>query len=271
MNEGMLGLRTRTVSCVGSGWSGRINGFRCAVRTLRPATGHGMARRLVRWRPVLGTGSVIALHPAATAFVFRHLGEQRRQSTGARILVQNRHQTTLFVRQLVTRTVIHGQPPGPTPEEQRQPARLIRAGTPPPAPRPPHPPSPPTLRASLTVRHIRLYVHERIHQPHLTREPRPAPNRTPNRPSSPAPEAISLPHRTRRPPLVVRTTANPTGPPVPHPGAVRHPDPRPPQPAPPAVGDPAPPPTPDLDRLTDQVLSRIERRAIAQRERFGRS
>lgn len=275
MSERTPSLHPRTVSRAGGGWSGRISGFRCTVRTLHPGTDHGMARRLARWRPVLSTIGAFALRPAATAFVFRHSGEPHRATEGARILVRNGRRSTVLIRQSMPTVLV--RPPGSAlGDDPRQPGQVIRPAPPPPAPRrgqlptAPHPSS--ALRTPLAVRHLRSYVRERIHQPHLVREPRPSPEGTPDRPDSPVPEAIAHPHRTRRPPLIVRTATHPVDPPTPHPASVQHPGlPTPPPPPPRTAEPPAPPPTPDLDRLTDLVLSRIERRAVAQRERFGRS
>ncbi|MEV0390283.1 hypothetical protein [Nonomuraea sp. NPDC050643] len=67
-----------------------------------------------------------------------------------------------------------------------------------------------------------------------------------------------------------------TGPPVPAGPVVTRVPPRPPVPGPEprTAADPGPPPLPppalDLDRITDDVVRRIDRRIVAHRERLGR-
>ncbi|MFF0739588.1 hypothetical protein ACFYVL_04225 [Streptomyces sp. NPDC004111] len=77
-----------------------------------------------------------------------------------------------------------------------------------------------------------------------------------------------LPLTTAHPaPLPLAHPAQGPTPPTPAPTAGR-PALLPPPPAPPPPA--APPEPPDLDALADLVLHRIERRALAQRERLGR-
>jgi hypothetical protein len=265
-------LVPRTLTRRGARWAARI-AHQVALRCRRG--GAGLIGRLARWRPMLG-GARRATHPRLTARVLRRRRTVRQSQTVLRLVRQVMQVRLAATAPLTVRPVragtarVNARPPADRPRiEADDPVSATATSFEPVAARVVQPPATgPVIETRLSHRTLR----ERVERLRLVRDRQVEQACVASAPSAASAAGPTASPRSQ-PPMVVHAPVARTAPAA-HPTAPTAPN-APQWPSPigfsPDNQGRQPRAVMDLDELVERLVRRIERRAVAQRERLGRS